>query len=408
MKSKIIFVVASVFITVMLLLPSGCITEFTAELPIKEDDILVVSGDIIENTEVEFVLSKSFSINSANPPGESQNVVATVSIIGSDGFQSQHATDMGKGVYRIAVGELKDDVSYGVRIDYYGNTYTSELSKPICTPEIDEVSCLQQEAFADARICVSTHDDTSSEPRYFIWNYQEDWEFPAWRYTRLYVRQLSQNVIIIDTLNYNYRYECWKKNTVNELLIGTTETLAENRLVDKQILSYSPDNERFRSLYCITLTQKAVSKAAYEYFKNKKMENEEMGGIFTPQPNEVRGNITCQTDPSKRTIGYVSVIKNVSRKRLYVKAGDVTKKGLDSGCPLLSQEEAKAQQKDMGLKTLEEFLLVSGLEPVGDWQWINEIDYALEITGYTTKRCVDCVLSGGTKNKPDFWPNDKK
>ena len=409
MKQRITIVATAVLtVAVLLLLPNGCVSEFNAELPIKEDDILVVSGDIIENTEVDFVLSKSFSINSANPPAESQNVVATVTVVGSDGYQSSPATPMGKGVYRLAIGELKDDVAYGLRIGYYGNTYTSQPSTPLRTPEIDEISLAQPEEYGDVSLQVSTHDDTSSEPRYFIWNYQEDWEFPAWKYTRLYVHQLSQNLIIIDTVNYNYKYVCWKKNTVNELLIGTTEMLTENRLVNKELLNYPSGDERFRSLYCLTLTQKAISKEAYEYYKIKKTENEEMGGVFTPQPSETKGNIACQTDPSKRTIGYVSVVKNVVRKRIFVKDGEVTKRMIDSGCPLLSQNEAVAQQNALGYKTLEEFLLVQGMEPVGDWEWVTPQKIGMVIDGYTQKRCVDCTLAGGTKNKPDFWPNDKE
>ena len=390
---------------ILILLPFGCISEFKAELSFEEDDILVVAGDIIENTEVDFVLSKSFSINSANPPAESQNVVATVTVVGSDGYQSSPATPMGKGVYRLAIGELKDDVAYGLRIGYYGNTYTSQPSTPLRTPEIDEISLAQPEEYGDVSLQVSTHDDTSSEPRYFIWNYQEDWEFPAWKYTRLYVHQLSQNLIIIDTVNYNYKYVCWKKNTVNELLIGTTEMLTENRLVNKELLNYPSGDERFRSLYCLTLTQKAISKEAYEYYKSKKTENEEMGGIFTPQPSEVKSNVVCRTDPSKRTIGFVSVVKNITRKRVFVSEEDITRHWRP-GCTLMSEGAVEAEQQKYGYKTPEDYLLSTGKEPVGDWFSDGKI-VDMEIHGYADRSCVDCVLGGGTKDKPDFWPNDK-
>lgn len=406
MKPKMTIVATTVLtVVVLLLLPNGCISEFNAELPIKEDDILVVSGDIVENTEVDFVLSKSFSINSSKPPEESQNVVATVTLVGSDGYQSSSATAMGKGVYHLSIGELKDNVAYGVRIEYYGNVYESELSTPLHTPEIDEVSWVQPEKYGDISFRVSTHDDVSSEPQYYMWNYQEDWEFPAWNYTRLYVHRLSPEKLIIDTLHYNYRYNCWKKSTVNELLVGSTELMTENRLVNRPLLSLDPGDERFRSLYCLTLIQKSISKAAYEYYSSKKTENEEMGGIFTPQPSEVKGNIVCRTDPSKRTIGYISVVKNVTRKRVFVKEEEITRYS-DGGCPLMSESYVVAEQQKYGYKTLEDYLLSTEKEPVGDWFSGGSI-VDQEILGYADRSCVDCVLGGGTKNKPDFWPNDK-
>ena len=390
---------------ILILLPFGCISEFKAELPFEEDDILVVAGDIIENTEVDFVLSKSFSINSSKPPGESQNVVATVTLVGSDGYQGPAAAAMGKGVYRIAVGELKDDVAYGLRIEYCGNVYESELSTPLHTPEIDEVSWVQPEKFGDISFRVSTHDDTSSEPQYYMWNYQEDWEFPAWNYTRLYVHRLSPEKLIIDTLHYNYRYNCWKKNTVNELLVGSTELLTENHLVNHPLLSLDPEDERFRSLYCLTITQKVISRGAYEYYKSKKTENEEMGGIFTPQPSEVKSNVVCRTDPSKRTIGFVSVVKNITRKRVFVSEEDITRHW-HPGCTLMSEGAVEAEQQKYGYKTPEDYLLSTGKEPVGDWFSDGKI-VDMEIHGYADRSCVDCVLGGGTKDKPDFWPNDK-
>ena len=60
--------------------------------------------------------------------------------------------------------------------------------------------------------------------------------------------------------------------------------------------------------------QRALSKEGYEYYLNVQQQNEEMGGIFTPQPSEIQGNISCISQPERRTIGYVGVYKNISEK----------------------------------------------------------------------------------------------
>ena len=54
-----------------------------------------------------------------------------------------------------------------------------------------------------------------------------------------------------------------------------------------------PVNEdRFTVLYSIQVQQRALSKEGYEYYLNVQQQNEEMGGIFTPQPSEIQGNIS--------------------------------------------------------------------------------------------------------------------
>lgn len=63
---------------------------------------------------------------------------------------------MDKGTYRLSIGELDGDVSYGLRIEYNGNVYISEPARPLHTPDIKELSWEQPEPYGDVYFRVST------------------------------------------------------------------------------------------------------------------------------------------------------------------------------------------------------------------------------------------------------------
>jgi hypothetical protein len=238
-----------------------------------------------------------------------------LTIIGSNGYQSPSAKNIGKGEYLISAGELNDNVEYGIKIEYNGDIYQSTPSKPLHTPEIDSISWRQPEKEGDIFFYVSTHDDTEGT-KFFLWNFTEDWEIRAAYETETFYDPEKDSYYIVRPAPYYY---CWKNNVhPQKTLTGSTEFLGENRIINKEFYSCAPLNERFSVLYCMTVYQKNISKEAYEYYQNKKKLNEEMGGLFTPQPSEIKGNITCITDPSKKVAGYVETVKNISQKRAFI------------------------------------------------------------------------------------------
>lgn len=99
-------------------------------------------------------------------------------------------------------------------------------------------------------------------------------------------------------------------------MIGSTEKLKEHLIINNKLLDVPVNEDRFTVLYSIQVQQRALSKEGYEYYLNVQQQNEEMGGIFTPQPSESQGNISCISQPGRRTIGYVGVYKT-SLKREY-------------------------------------------------------------------------------------------
>jgi len=394
MKTKIFF-----YLFVLASLVIACVSEYKANLPYSNDQVLIVDGNIMEDTTVIFYLSKSFSMDTAVIPQESFDVNAVVTIIGGNGYESPPATYLGEGAYSMDIGKLDDNVKYGIQIVYDGNTYQSELSNPITTPEIDSVSWIQPENNGAVSLRVSTHDETSEEAKFFMWDYAETWEFAADYVTTTFFNPDSSTFYTITPPPFYY---CWRNNVSHNYIVGSTESLKENRIINKQIIQYDSFDERFSILYSVMVNQKAISKGAYDYYQNKIKLNEEMGGLFSPQPSEVNGNITCITNSSKRVMGYVEVTKNTTHQRMFVYRNQLTRPMVYSDCVVISNDSVLKILGAMNI-TYADFYQ-QGFRPAGAPD--PDPRTSMHPSGWSTASCTNCTANGGSKTKPDYWPND--
>jgi hypothetical protein len=100
-------------------------------------------------------------------------------------------------------------------------------------------------------------------------------------------------------------------------------------------------------------------------------------------PSDVKGNISCVTNPEKNVLGYVPVsFRATKRAFIWGNAG--------------------IYQPEPSTCTTEKYWVDSG------WT-IYRIIVDEKLIGneptYAPIRCVDCTANGGSKNKPSWWPN---
>jgi hypothetical protein len=383
----------------MLLLVIGCISEYNVPLSPRDQKTLFVDGNIIANTEASFYIGQSFSLNNDTVPPESYVTDATVSIIGSDGYQSPPAVYQGQGIYRLPVGALEDAIAYGIRIEQEGAVYQSALTPPLRTPDLDTVHYVQQEAPGTIFFYLSTHDDRE-EPTFFRWTYTEDWETTApFAVSVLY--NPERNELYADTYSTPYFY-CWKQKVSDQFLLGSTESLTENKIIDHLLYQIEPGDDRFWELYCLTLTQTAISRGAYEYFQALSKIKEEIGSLFAPQPAEIIGNMQCISHPSRKIIGYVEALHNVSGRRIFITPGQL----------IVPVNRDKIQcEKDILFNdrlmeagwTYRDIYRIMNYRPIS----VNPEFYPRLVPyQWAPATCTECTANGGTKVRPDFWPND--
>ena len=123
----------------MLLTLSGCIDEYTADIPSDDSELLVVEGTICSSRLNKFILSRTQAVNSSTQPRMVSG--AKVSVHGSDG--SEYVAQAADGYYACSLGELNPNVEYYLHIEADGEVYESEPQKPLRTEEIAEVSVVQ-------------------------------------------------------------------------------------------------------------------------------------------------------------------------------------------------------------------------------------------------------------------------
>ena len=353
----------------------GCITEYNPTGIEQLSDILVVEG-IISDDETVITLSRSQGV--MEYIGINYIDHARVYIDCDDGTQWTAGPSSHMGRYTIKNGTLNPERKYRLRFEIeeidYDNCisswigfgcptaiyeYTSDYLHPIRTPEIDSVFWTKRGRGQPVMINVATSSPNNSV-MYYRWSYREDWEINS------------------EFLTSSRPYYCWNTATNREMLLASAERTVFGRITDC-IVEFDPWNRRFSVLYRIDVKQNAVSKRAFDYFSNIKKNSEQTGSIFAPVPSEMRGNITCTTDPARPVIGYVDV-SSTTHKRRYIRPHEVYERP-SSSCVLIHRDSLLAWN--------------SFIPP--NWvQTSNSVYYVEEI-------CADCTF-WGTLLRPDDWP----
>ena len=383
----------------LLLVPfiSSCVEEFKVSRTITEtyDGEMVIHGRILAGEESVFHLSRTVPFSSDDPYPIIRD--AQVSIIGENGFRSELATyEAESNGYIIDTKDLKNDTQYAVEVSIDGEMYRSQFQPLKVSPPIDELT--YQENGDNISIHVNTHDENDAS-RFYMWSYEEDWEFHAEidfirvnGMVPIYNKEVHYPLV---QQNVNPYYYCWMSNFSRNIHLYSTDNLQENSVKNAKLLEIPMDDIRISFIYSILVKQWSMSDAAYNYYKTLKLYTEESGGLFTPMPTEITGNVYCVSNPDKKARGYV-MASTVESKRLFVYASDFTK----------------------ATPTYENCYMQRGDGPMGTMGWGRLIDdhgyIALSPYGMINSEsllysyeCVNCLeTKGATKKRPIFWPNN--
>ena len=360
----------SVGVGLMCLILCGCITEYEATGIDEDAGILVVEG-VITDDETTITLSRSSNLTDDYLTSVSYINDAKVSVECDDGTQFDgypYSEGVGYHViwrYLIKTGKLNPERQYSLKIEFEEHEYCSDYAHPIETPEIDSIFWMKRGPRQPVMIYVSTH-SPENKVLYYRWSYREDWEIHS-----------TYNMLP------DYPHYCWDKANSAGLLLGSAEKTVFGKLSDI-IVEILPYARKLSVLYRINVKQNAISKRAYDYFANIRKNDQQSGSIFAPTPSELRGNITCTTDPERPVIGYVDV-STTTQKNLHIyRSNGAYEQPLSNECELVDGS-----------------LLL-------DWNdGILPKDYVLyDHYGnfYAHISCVDCTYHG-TEQKPDDWPN---
>ena len=239
----------------------------------------------------------------------------------------------------------------------------------------------------------AAHADDTSES-YYRWSVEETWEYHA--DVHAYYKYIEEGGVgqILPMPESESLYYCWTGSRRPEIMTGSTQGLVENRLADHLLYTMTNRDVRLSILYRADVRQMRIPEEAYRYWQVMERNSSDIGGLFSPEPSELRGNVVCVERPEELVLGYVGVM-SVATRRLHIKNYEA--RFYRTPSPILPAPDT------LGTDVEWYKAFRSGYLP-GDAVFTENGD----LIGYEwwPRRCVDCLSKGGTKNRPADWPNN--
>ena len=375
---------------VAVLLVGACVYDFVPPVP-EGEELLVVNGDILIGEETTVLLTYTSRVGDALAGNQ---VAEAVYVESSDG--NKYAGTPVNAVYTIDTREADPKAEYRLVIEMRGRRYASTWSPVLPAAAIDSISYSVDRDKRTVTVDVSAHGD--SEHRYYRWIARQVWEYHAASRVVSYFYPAGETyegkVMVRDTfVSRKYdevdNYYCWKYADVSSLMLFNTSDLEENRLVRHGLFTMGQYDSRTQFLYSVQIIQEAVTEAAWRYYESVRRNSTDVGGLFSPQPSEVRGNVYNLDDPGERVLGYINVTRPAVQRRFIGMEG-------------------------LGIHRVSDWDRPSAVSVGKEWRihyWRQGYQYShteVDVEFWMPKQCYDCRVHGGNKNKPDWWPNDHR
>jgi len=372
---------------VLILAISACVYPYNASISENLTSMLVVEGDIIVNGTTRINLSRTSPLDNAYSP-----VIQGAQVYVEDEQGGRYAVpEVFPGLYEAETSHLDWERSYRLHITLSNKSQYASAYVPVCvSPLVDSVGYIVNPDSTAIYVHLSTH-DVKGKTQYYKWSYVENWEImPQW---------MSMLTFDTETLRYRYRYNeenihfCWTSRSSSEILLGNTTRLSDDVIADQTLFYISELDPRAQVLYSVQFAQAALTREAYSYWENLRKNSEDVGGLFSPQPSELNGNLYALNNPDEVVLGYVSAYAQTLSERAFIPGGLMRRPPWrDCDC------RSVYPPLDTNDKVTPFVYFRDGLIPV---------DYSPDMSQVVWHRkiCCDCQMHGGTKNKPAWWPN---
>ena len=331
---------------------------------------------------------------------------------GRDSFYVWKFDEMGsyrqfRRMYVIDTRDLPLDGEYRLCVSYPDRgEYHSHFKRVQRAQDIDSFDFSFKPDTSSIDIVINSSGSEGDAP-YYRWKYEEWWENEP---------PLMPNVKYkgrLDTLSRKEKdslAKCFDRFASTEILIENTEKLSGNMVRGKVINTLYREQRKVNALYCITVYQYPLDKEGYDYYEAMRVNADEMGGLFSPYPSEMTGNIVCETYPEELVVGYVNVC-TVAKERRFLD-GEALKLFNRRKCldfTTINLDEKKVTwgdayyELDMRPYDCEKKLVPyeppvePGQPPKIDYLTVRDCDVSYWGT-------ADCHQVLNCYSKPDFWP----
>ncbi|PZX49180.1 DUF4249 domain-containing protein [Algoriphagus chordae] len=370
------------------ILLNGCREPFNPDIDPTDLSVLVVEG-YLDTQGIPSELKLSYTRNIQPDDSFSPTYPEADVYLRSEAGAEYPLTNKGLGIFEFAY-DIPEDENYRLYISTNeGKSYTSDLIKPILTPDIIEVGFEKNELGAE--VYLTTKGDENADD--FLWTYEETYAFrPKISSSYRYDEELDDVVIRKEDERTNL---CYRGGVSPDLILETSSRFENQYVFRQSITQILQDEERLSVRYSILISQKALDKEASEFWEILRKNTNDLGSIFSPLPSNIRGNIRSDQDSSEPVIGHVS-LGTVKQKRLFIDVREVI--------PWRAQEpdyfDCFIDQDTVLIDRYRQAFGTGSFVPVVS----IVLEGAYDPIGYrgALRRCTDCTLRG-TNIKPDFW-----
>jgi len=367
----------------MLVTMVSCRDPFEPELSTFSTEVLVVEGFIELEGESIVRLSKTSPLQSEI----TGNLVSSAFISLSDGEDNRwDFVELEEGIYSLE-GSFSENSTYFLHIQLSnGHTYRSEPLIPVITPEIEVLDYIRDEDGVE--IFVSTRGTEAAQ--YFLWTFEEHWIFQPGVVSQL----IYENGTVRRRSEQERIDRCWDSNINPSIVLQNAARFEDNRILQRELVRIPNLSEKLTQRYSIEVKQMAIDQSAFDFWDILRRNSEDVGGIFSPLPSLITGNIQSLSEEVPQAIGHISMGKT-STKRIYIDLDDVFPWPV-----FIPEYEFCFVLNDTIPPNLASTQFASGnLVPARDI--FNQMGVLL---GYraSSRACTDCTLRG-TNVRPEFW-----
>jgi hypothetical protein len=361
----------------------GCVEPF--DIPVRNETVAFLVVDGYVNTEthsVSVTLSRAIPLSGEN--GFPREDGAVVSLQEENGKTYQLIAES-NGVYQLSNSEFENEKRYRLHIVTSDkNIYSSKYITAKASPSIDAIAWTPQ---ADGLAITIDSDDPANSTEFYRWEYIETWQYESPLSSEF---KLEGGVPVQRTASEQLKI-CYRSEKSTKIILGTTIDFTENKFVGKEVVFVPATAPKIKKVYSALVRQFGLSKEAYEYWQQLSVNTESLGGLFDPQPAQLRGNIENENNRSETVIGYFDG-GSVSEKRIFIRYDD-----LPSHLRVYLGPSA----------CIEQTIPTNRVHEIGGFNMITYGIYegtTLVAYAFTSIDCADCTRFGGVTQKPDFWP----
>ena len=307
----------NLYLSIALLFLSSCVEEIDFEIETFESALVIEATITNEEKQQVILLSRTFQTEEDGPPPERN---ASVKVLAAGNSYAFEELEPGRYVSTIPFS-AQSSIDYKLNITTSnGRTYSSIPTTLSQATQIDAVYAVREtniNAVNGMSIYVDSFDPTGNS-KYYRYSYEETYKIIAPRWVPQDLVLLNELTCAVDLRPTRPQEErvCYNtvaSNTINQI---STNSLTEDRVTRHLVRFIDSEDFIISWRYSILVNQYIQSSTAYAYFETLNNFASE-GSIFSQiQPGFFEGNVSSETNPNEKVIGFFDV-SSVSSQRLY-------------------------------------------------------------------------------------------